>query len=136
MRGVSFRRGPLKPAPSTRSRLALYFLLTPILSAALCALSVLLRGEKLEEAFLAYWLALTPLFIAGLFGPVFGRRLAGAVGYHWSYLAARTLEIACALAVFAIFAIAASLIQPMGWVFPAFWGVLFLILAPLISYGP
>jgi hypothetical protein len=113
-----------------RSRLVLYFLLViPVVSAVACALVVLVTGRRFEEAFLSYWLNLTPLFIAGILGPVFGRRLADAVGYHWSYLATRSLEFACALAAFAILAIAASMIQPMGWVFPVVWGGAFLIFA-------
>jgi hypothetical protein len=128
MRGLGFKRGPLKPAPSVRKRLIAHLLAMPVLRAAASMAMVLIGGEKFEEAFLPHWFAWTPLFIAVIFGPIFGRRLAGAVGYHWSYLASRSLEIACVLAAFAIFALAATSIHPVGLIFPALWAGFFLVL--------
>jgi hypothetical protein len=108
MHGLEGKRGPLKPPMSARSKLALILLGLFPGTALVSVVAVWLRGGR----FLGYWLAYTPLMIAIVFGPVFGRLLESAIGYHWSYMARRLIVFASMLALFGIFALASNALSP------------------------
>lgn len=115
------RRGPLKPPLDFRWTLALwFFVITPLCCAAIAALATALNGQAFADGFLLNWLFYTPALWGVIFGPVMGRRLANAIGYHWSDMAGRLGELAIVAVAFGVCVFAASHLHPKGWAIPLF----------------
>jgi hypothetical protein len=121
LKGLAGKRGPLRPPLDFRWALALwFFLVTPLCSAVVSALAAVLRGEALTDTFLLNWLIYTPFLWGVVFGPVMGSRLARAIGYHWSDMAGRLVELAIFATTICACVFAASFLHPKGWVLPLF----------------
>lgn len=129
MSGLGGKRGPLKPVPTKRSLLALFFLLVlPLGSLIVCVPLVLVRGHRLDEHLFSYWIVVTPMLLAITFGDILGRRVAGAIGYHWSHLAGRLAEASVGFAAFGAFGVLGTFVHPQGWAIGLIGGVIFLVL--------
>ena len=130
MRGLKGKRGPLKPDPDFRGTLSFWFLLViPAFGVAISLLQIWFNNLTLEEGFLTHWLMWTPLMWGLIGGEVFGRRIAGAIGYHPRNVIARILELAVVASCFALCVLAGALFAPpRGAVLPLFGAGLFVVM--------
>lgn len=129
MRGVSGRRGPLKPAMDFRIKLALWFLIPiPVAAAAMSLVSVWFNKGEIAGDFPRYWLGYTSVLWGINFGGVAGNRLAAAVGYRGTVLIGRLLELVVPLSLLALCCVASAILYPPnGAVAPAVGTGLFLV---------
>ncbi|MEQ1782222.1 MAG: hypothetical protein ABMA14_12730 [Hyphomonadaceae bacterium] len=130
MRGVSGRRGPLKPDRDFRVKLTLWFAIAiPAACAIVSLLVVWIGSEGSEAGFLANWLNYTSIIWGIVFGDVAGRRLAAAVGYHRSDMTARVLELIIPLLGYGLLiGIGALFISPRVSVLPAIGAGIFVVM--------
>ena len=129
MRGVSERRGQLKPSLDFRIKLALWFLVPiPLAAAAMSLVSVWFNEGEIAGDFPRYWLAYAPTLWGVNFGGIAGSRLAAAVGYHWSVLVSRLVELTVPLTFLALCCTAGAILYPPNGVYvPAIGLGLFLV---------
>jgi hypothetical protein len=130
MRGLSGKRGPLKPDPDSRGTLAFWFLLViPAFGVAFSLLRVWFDSQTLEQGFLTNWLMWTPLMWGLVGGEALGRRMAAVVGYHPSYMFGRLLELVVAIACFALCSFVGALFAPpRGVILPLLGAGLFVVM--------
>lgn len=95
----------------------------------LCLLVPWIRGERLEERFLTYWLVFTPMLIAFVFGDPLGRNLAASIGHRWTIWIARLVDVAVLLALMSAFSFALMLSDQLGGgIMLAAWIFVFLLM--------
>ena len=136
MRGLSGKRGPLKPERNFRERLILPFLATvPVLSAVGSIFLALIDKRKIEDAFLPTWLSLTPLLLAIAFGDLLGRRLAAAMGYRGMILAGRLVETIIAVLTLAAFSIVLGLMDQRAGIFTAALSISILVATGVFGFA-
>lgn len=137
MRGLSGRRGPLKPDMDFRIKLALLFLIPiPLAAAAMSLVSVWFNQEEIAVDFPRYWLAYASALWGLNFGAVAGSRLAAAVGYHGAVLISRLLELIVPVTLLALCCVAGAILYPPNGVFaPAVGAGLFLLTGVWSFFG-